>query len=174
MITRQDLLKWLRRVDKKLPREVTLIAVGGTALTLLGLKESTLDVDFCLAEEDLSLFKDTARDGLFKVDLFCGGYIFTLQLPRDYVKNAEAILFPGKNILLKALSLEDIVITKTARFHARDIEDIQAVIQTGKIKAESLQQRFKEICESYAGNEEEYKRHFSLVLTFWEKQSAGT
>lgn len=169
MITKQDLLGWLENVDQKLSKDIVLVAVGGTALTLLGLKESTRDVDFCLSEDDFSHFKDNSSSKIFVVDLFRDGYIFSLQLPKDYMERAEAIPFSGKHMVLKALSLDDIIVTKTARFHARDIEDIQAVLKTGKIQVESLKRRFQQVLESYAGNEEEYQRHFQLVLQLLEK-----
>jgi len=48
MIDKNSLLKWLGNLDKKLKKNITLIAVGGTAMTLLGLKTSTRDIDFCI------------------------------------------------------------------------------------------------------------------------------
>jgi len=41
MITKKDLLNWLKEIDSKLKDKVVLTAVGGTAMTLLDLKEST-------------------------------------------------------------------------------------------------------------------------------------
>jgi len=40
MITKNDLLLWLKEVDSKLEKKIVLVAVGGTAMTLLGLKPS--------------------------------------------------------------------------------------------------------------------------------------
>ena len=40
MIDLGDLLKCLKKVDKQLVRPLTIVAVGGTALVLMGLKES--------------------------------------------------------------------------------------------------------------------------------------
>ena len=88
MITKQDLLEWLKQVDAKLHQKMTIIAVGGTATTLLGLKESTRDVDFCLDAKDASEFKKLARSDIFVVDVFKDGFIFALQLPEDYRERA--------------------------------------------------------------------------------------
>jgi len=35
MIAKNDLLDWLKDIDKKLKQKMTIIAVGGTAMTLL-------------------------------------------------------------------------------------------------------------------------------------------
>jgi hypothetical protein len=50
------LFGFLEEVSANLDRPVTLVAVGGTALTLLGVKESTLDIDFTAPKDDLVAF----------------------------------------------------------------------------------------------------------------------
>jgi predicted nucleotidyltransferase len=164
MITKEDLLKWLRRIDKKLTEETVITAVGGTAMTLLDLKESTRDVDFCVEGKYFEKFKRLAKSEIFVVDLFRGGYIFTLQLPDDYLELALNFSGGFKNLKLKILKLEDIVLTKTSRLNARDIEDIKALAKTGKVDVSFLKKRFREVCDSFAGREEDYKYHFELVL----------
>ena len=52
MITRADLIEWLRKIDNKLNQKICLVAVGGTAMTLLGIKASTRDVDFCIESKN--------------------------------------------------------------------------------------------------------------------------
>lgn len=76
MITKKDLLSWLKKIDSKLKKKITLIAVGGTAMTLLNFKESTIDVDFDVGRDDYDLFKN-AIDKTFRVDIFVDGYIFS-------------------------------------------------------------------------------------------------
>ena len=83
MITKDDLVSWIRAVDKRLDKKIVVIAVGGTAMTLLGLKSSTRDVDFCVFSKDKKEFEG-ALDDKFPVDVFLDGYIFCLQLPDDY------------------------------------------------------------------------------------------
>ena len=80
MIDKNVLLEWLKAVDKKLKKKIVLIAVGGTAMTLLGLKSSTRDVDFCIESENKKHFEEVLGKK-FKVDLFTDGYIFSYQLP---------------------------------------------------------------------------------------------
>ena len=47
MIKKEELLPYLEDMDRFLKKKVTLVAVGGTAMTLLNLKDSTKDIDFC-------------------------------------------------------------------------------------------------------------------------------
>ncbi len=50
-IDRENLLTTLSVWDSYLKKKVHLIAYGGTALTLIDLKESTKDIDFIVPEE---------------------------------------------------------------------------------------------------------------------------
>ncbi|MBI2110497.1 hypothetical protein HYT51_01835 [Candidatus Woesearchaeota archaeon] len=160
MIDKTQLILWMKKVDKKMCRKITIVAVGGTAMTLLGLKPSTRDIDFCISSEDKQEF-EKAIDKNFKVDLFFDGYIFSEQLPTDYAEKSKEIL-KLKNIILKILSPEDIVITKSARFNARDEEDIQSIAKY--VKRTELIERFKQVIRTYAGREEDYRMNFEVVL----------
>jgi hypothetical protein len=160
MIDKNDLLKWLSEIDIKLNKKIVLIAVGGTAMTLLGLKPSTRDVDFCLDSEDRKDFENVL-DKKFIVDLFVDGYIFSEQLPSDYAEMSKDLV-KMKNITLKTLSPVDIVITKAARLNARDEEDINSISK--HVDKKLLVKRFKQVVETYAGNENDFRYHFELVL----------
>ena len=164
MITKNNLLEWLKEVDKKLERKIIVVAVGGTAMTLLGLKASTRDVDFCLMKKDVALFKNLTNNSRFKVDLFWNGFIFSEQLPEDYIEKSNKIFAPLSNMDLRTLSLIDIIITKVARYNARDEEDIEAIAKTSLVNRHELEKRFKEVKETFVGNESEYEYHFNLVL----------
>jgi len=45
------LLDFLSVLDEDLGMKITLVAVGGTAMTLINAKASTLDVDFTIPDE---------------------------------------------------------------------------------------------------------------------------
>ena len=160
MIDKSELIAWLKGVDKRLRKSMTVIALGGTAMTLLGLKSSTIDVEFCVASEDRKIFEN-ALDKRFKVDIFTDGYIFSEQLPDDYAERSKDVL-ALKHIQLKVLNPLDIVITKTARLNARDEEDIQAI--AAYVDKEELLQRFEKVVPTYSGKEEEYRRNFDYIV----------
>ena len=58
-IDKQDLLDRITIWDSFLKRDVHLIACGGTALTLLGIKDSTKDVDL---DDCLSLIRSKKKE----------------------------------------------------------------------------------------------------------------
>jgi len=129
------LLGFLGEVDKELNKSITLVAVGGTALTLLKAKASTLDVDFTIpGKEDFALFKKTLNSipHGFKVDCYSGDLIFSEALPDDYLKKSIPIK-KLKNIDLRALHPVDIVVTKLARLNERDKQDIGTTIKKFKL-----------------------------------------
>jgi hypothetical protein len=91
-INKQKLLENISLWDGFLKRKVSLIACGGTALTLLGVKDSTKDIDLIVPKEDeydylmkglkqLGYKQATgvgwARDEGFIFDLFRGNKIHT-------------------------------------------------------------------------------------------------
>ena len=160
MIGKNDLINWLKKADKRLKAKIELVAIGGTAMTLLGLKPSTRDVDFCLDSKDKEDFKK-AIDDQFIVDIFTDGYIFSEQLPEDYKEKAKELLVLG-HITLKALDPIDIITTKAARLNARDEEAIKTLAK--HVDKDKLISRFKPVFDSFAGNEDDYKYHFELIL----------
>lgn len=166
MISKDRLIIWLEEIDKKLHKKIIIVAVGGTAMTLLGLKSSTIYVDFCLRGEDKERFEKAMKKE-FKVDIFVDGYIFSEQLPEDYEEIAKEIL-ELTYIKVKALHPIDIIITKTARLNARDEEDIAAVVKY--VDKKELVKRFAEVAKTYAGREEDYQYNFEVVLRrFFDK-----
>ena len=160
MIGKNDLLRWLKSLDKKIEKKIEIIAVGGTAMTLLNLKSSTVDVDFCIKSNEKKHFEKIIGSH-FKVDIFTDGYIFSEQLPPDYAEKSKEII-KMKNITLKALSPADIIITKAARFNARDEEDIESLSR--HVGKSELIKRFGSVVKSYSGREDEYRHHMKIIL----------
>lgn len=158
------LIEFLREVDKELEKEIRLNAVGGTAMTLLGLKTSTLDIDFDMTPEDkkeLERVLDIIPHG-FKVDRFTGGYIFSQQLPDDYLKNLQPIDEKFGKIRLFALAPVDIVATKIARLNERDEQDIESCIKKYKLTREAVTRRAGQI--AHTGCEEIPKENLRIAL----------
>lgn len=165
MIDKTDLLHWLNQIDEQLKTKTLIIAVGGTAMTLRGLKSSTRDVDFCVEGKNLKIFRELTKDSKFKVDLFSDGFIFSEQLPEDYIDKSDKLESNLTNIELRTLSLADIIITKSARYNERDEEDIAAIAKTKKVDKTYLEKRFKQVRNTFVGNQQVYEYHFNLVLS---------
>ena len=167
MINKQDLLAYLHKIDRQLKKKVTLVAVGGTAMTLYGLKEATKDVDFCVVNKDnfalISLI-DKKIGGKFRLDMFSNGHIYILQLPKDYAAKSRHVKEQFKNLTVKLLSPIDIILTKTSRLNERDLEDIRSLVSKNRIDKNKLIERYELVKDTYAGSNAAFQDRFEQVL----------
>jgi len=162
-LARSELIEFLKEVEKELSRSITVVAVGGTALTLLRVKSSTRDLDFTIPGQDYREFQRALKNTPhgFKVDCWPDGMVFSQTLPDDYVKKSSNIR-KLKRIKLKALSPVDIVVTKIGRLDARDKQDIQACIKRFKLRKDQIAKRAKRV--KYVGRESNYQINLNHVL----------
>jgi len=134
----EDLNNFLNLIaDLNEPLE--LFAIGGTAMVLKNIKESTKDIDFLTTESyekikklfTLAGLKEESSDkacnkwrlGKIRIDIFYDGFIMGIPFPEDWKKLSEKIKEISK-IKLYILNWYDIIITKISRSESRDIEDI--------------------------------------------------
>ncbi len=162
-LVRSEVIEFLEEVEKELSRSITIVAVGGTALTLLRVKSSTRDVDFTIPGKDYQEFRRAlgSTPHGFKVDCWPDGMVFSQTLPDDYLKKSSDIR-KLKRIKLKALSPVDIVVTKIGRLDARDKQDIQACIRRFKLRRDQIAKRAKQV--EYVGRYENYQINLDNVL----------
>ena len=91
MLSHEYLLGFLEVVGKELDREITLVGVGGTAMTLLNLKPSTIDVDFTGPSKDIDEFDRILKSiphGM-KIDTWNDGQVFSQQLHQTTSKSVS-------------------------------------------------------------------------------------
>lgn len=172
----QDLLDTLDNWNSLMNFRVRLIACGGTALTLLKIKDSTKDIDFTVPvareyERLMKFLRDLGYEekggGLahdddpnFIYQFWSGDKVFTTNL-------LDSPLQPGKHILIKrwshiylgVLNLTDLIITKMFRGTPVDRDDCVAVFATGQVKAEELLERYS-VAARYDLNPEKVMRNF--------------
>lgn len=172
----EDLLTTLDNWDSLMNFRVRLIACGGSALTLLKIKDSTKDIDFTVPvareyERLMKFLRDLGYEekggGLahdddpnFIYQFWCGKKVFTTEL-------LDSPLDPGKHILIKrwshiylaALNLTDLIITKMFRGTPVDRDDCIAAFATGQVKAEQLLERYSEAAR-YDLNPEKVMKNF--------------
>ena len=159
----------LEAVDDELARKITLVASGGTAMTVLDLKPSTIDIDFTGPYDDIAEFNKIQK-GIphgFKIDTWTDGMVFSQSLPDDYLKRSIAVRTKLKRIDLRALHPVDIVVTKIGRLNERDAQDIEACIRRFKLKKSQIAKRAKTV--QYAGNEMVYATNLEYVLKSFKK-----
>ena len=161
-LDKEVLFNLLKNFDEEAKEKITLVAVGGTAMTLLDIKVSTLDVDFTVPRNDKPEF-DRVRNSIphgFKIDVYVDGSVFCNTLPDDYLDRSSEIRNFNK-IFLRALHPVDIVVTKIGRLSDRDVQDIEACISRCNIKKEEIVARAANII--YVGREEDYQYHLQWV-----------
>lgn len=162
-LDRRALLDFLSEVEKELDRRIVLVAVGGTAMTLLGAKESTIDVDFTGPGADVAAFKAVLKSlpHGFKVDTWPEGQVFSQFLPDDYLSRSSSIKAIG-NIELRALHPVDIIVTKAGRLDERDMEDIEACIKKFHPTKREVAARANQV--TYVGREENFRHNIQVIL----------
>lgn len=157
------LFEFLEIVDEELDRGIILVAVGGTAMTLLDIKPSTHDIDFTGLGDDIRLFKRVLMHMPHghKVDCWPDGMVFSQFLPDDYLE--KSIFAKRMNrIELWALHPLDIVVTKIGRLDDKDLEDIRDCIQKYALTETEIVERAKQV--EYVGNQDNYDANLKVVL----------
>lgn len=160
MIRDKQLLELIEEIDPYVTTSVKLIAVGGTAMTLQGLKDSTIDVDFNIPNQaEYEHFKKTLEKIGFKnirpggmnlkvispngiiLDIFSENYIFCVKLVEP-INSVEIRKF--KKIEVRAINPYDLIITKTARSDTRDYDDITSLATNITLDYDYLFKRYRD------------------------------
>ncbi|HIH18229.1 MAG TPA: hypothetical protein HA282_02095 [Nanoarchaeota archaeon] len=154
MISVKDQQNLLIEIGKRIPYEITVYAIGGTAMMFLGLKEATLDVDLVFTKtEDKKAFKKAAKElgykemdstivhgvkdnspemislGDARLDLFSTNvidFIFSVSMQKRSRQDHQF----GKNLLLKIADVHDIILMKCATRRVKDEDDIINLIRS--------------------------------------------
>ena len=185
-ITGRELLETIDNWERLINFRVRLIGCGGTALTLLEIKESTKDIDMIVPVEKeyerLLIFLQSIGyqekgngfahpdDPYFLYQFWTGKRVFTTEL-------IDSPLEPGKNILIKkwrhiylgALNLQDLLITKMFRGTQVDIDDCVAAFATSKMDPEALLERYIEASKYDLNPEKMMANFFIFAETLAEK-----
>jgi hypothetical protein len=158
------LIEFLGLVDEELDKPIDLIAVGGTAMTLLNLKASTRDIDFNLSGNDVEMFNKVLAQipHGFEIHIYADGLIFSQQLPDDFIKKCIAIETKCIKIKLFALHPIDIVVSKIGRLNSRDLQDIETCIKKSKLTRAQIEKRGEQV--EYVGKEENYRNNLRSII----------
>jgi hypothetical protein len=177
-ITGRQLIDTIDNWEGLINFKVKLIGSGGTALTLLGIKESTKDIDMIVPvqkeyERLLTFLRSIGYQDrgnglihpdapLFLFQFWTGNRVFTTAL-------LDSPLDPGRNIVIKewrhiylgALNLQDLIITKMFRGTQVDIEDCVSAFAAFEMDPEALLERYAEAAK-YDLNPEKMIANFTI------------
>lgn len=189
-IDKARLLDILSVWDGFLKRRVHLIACGGTALTLLGIKASTKDLDLLIPNLDeykylIGILKQLgykaatgwgwSRQEGFIFDIFKGKTIHTTELLNSPLEKGNHIMIKEfANIYLAVLNYYDLIIGKLFRATAIDIDDCLLLVKNRKkdIDLKLLAQRFKETA-SFDVSEDKVNQNLAYFLKVLKKEGLG-
>lgn len=159
-----DLLEFLEIIEEHLVEPITLVAAGGTALTLLDAKPSTIDIDFTGPAASITAFRQAAsmEPHGYGIDTWPDGTVFMVNLPEDYLERSRRIETGLKRIELRALHPVDLIVTKIARCDARDRDDIRRTREQFRITVSEVEDRVPEIV--YVGSEEAYESNLQTAI----------
>lgn len=188
-LTKDDLISTLSAWNRFLKRPIHLVACGGTALTLIGVKASTKDVDFMVpvkTEYDylISVIKNLGyssktgwgwqREGeAYIFDLFPGSSIHTtdlLESPLDEGNNV--LLFELKNLYVGVLNYYDLLISKLFRGDSVDVEDCLMLFRQKhrEIDLAKFSARFIETAK-FDTSEEKHRKMLKYFLNIVGKET---
>ncbi len=146
-LTKDQLLEILEGWNRILRRRVRMIACGGTAMTLIGVKASTKDVDFIVPNEGeykylTSMLKDIGyelrtswqrEDEPFRFDLFRENRIHTTTLlDSPLEKEMHTLLLEYSHLYIGILNDYDLIASKLMRGTTVDFEDCIALAKGRK------------------------------------------
>ncbi|MEK6563439.1 MAG: DUF6036 family nucleotidyltransferase [Candidatus Omnitrophota bacterium] len=186
-IDKDGLLNRLSAWNDYLKRRVRLIACGGTALTLLNIKDSTKDIDLLVPdikeyEYLVKVLKQLghkpvsgwglSRDDGFIFDLFRGKVIHTTELLDSPLKKDKYIpIKEFSRIYLGVLNCYDLIISKLFRATAVDLEDCLLLFKNRhrEISLDYLESRFYETA-SYDVSEDRVIKNWKHFLKLIKKE----
>jgi hypothetical protein len=186
-IDKQRLIDTIAIWDSYLRRKVHLVACGGTAMTLLGIKDSTKDVDLLVPDEEayeylLKTLRDLgyksvsghgwARDGGFTFDLFKGKRVHTTELLESPLKAGNHVVVKEFNfITLGVLNFCDLVISKLFRGSGVDIDDCLMLLRAKnqEIRMDFLKKRYEETA-AYDISETKVLKNLDHLLSLLKKE----
>lgn len=157
MITLEEQQKLFLTVSRKLKRKITVYAIGGTAMTFLGIKDTTLDIDLVFENnDDREVFKDAIKPIGYQPNDSVIVYGTKIDTPEMFslgenrfdlfVVNVMDFIFSEKmreravqthqyddNLILKIADLHDIILMKCATERVKDKDDVRKIIDSTEI-----------------------------------------
>lgn len=168
---RTDLEEFLEIIARQ-DINVELFAMGGTAMVLAGIKESTKDVDFMTTANyetiqklfSVSGFSEKSNSDLcnvwyygdLRIDIFYNEFILGISLLDDW-KEKSIFVRKINNVEMYILNWFDLIITKLSRSEQRDVDDIIKIIRSQNVDLKKLKDRFFYLSEISLIHMPEYK-----------------
>lgn len=135
-MTAETMLKALSALDRLLPKKTTLMIGGGGAMLLAHrFPLATSDVDAVpqgLSSDELKPYIESVAKSLGLPGDWLNPWFssFTFVLPVDYESRLIEVL-SGKNLVVRALGREDLLIMKCFAHRKKDVAHARALVRAG-------------------------------------------
>lgn len=172
--TEDQIVEFLKAIDKHLTKPAELIIIGGTAATLAyKFKRATQDIDTANSIDKLTTaIKMANKETGFDIPVSKSG---VFDAPYEY----ESRLIPFETKLFKKLSVKvpeaiDLIMMKMMRLHAHDIEAIKQIINEKSVTIDQLLERFNAEMDHVIKSRSDVELHFLTMIEtcFGEEQSS--
>ena len=135
-IDKIDKVKLLEIISKVYERsegkDITLYAIGGTALTLLDLKDASKDIDFIINRGDWDfvgeILNELSKEYSIRIDRFFNGWMVGYWLPDDFREKSLDLTIIN-NLKIESPYLIDLLITKLIANRLQDRKDIEPILE---------------------------------------------
>jgi len=190
-IKTDELARTLEAWDALIPgrQKIRLVACGGTALTLMGYKESTKDVDFLVPETEAyrklidflvkAGYRQETQYGwrrageVILFDLYPGKKVYVTELLTSPLDRGGSRKWKAwKKIEVSILNPPDLLISKMFRGTEVDIQDSLLLLSRGKIDLKKLQERYRETAQ-YDISEAKVMKSLERLLERWREMRHG-
>lgn len=187
-LTKADLFSTLSAWNEYCKKKIHLIACGGTAMTLLGIKESTKDVDFMIPVEkehkyftkilsDLGYhntvpFRWKKSDEAYEYDLFIGKTVYCTELLESPLEDGNHMLTKEfSRLYVGVLNHYDLIISKLFRGEGVDFEDCLNLVRAkhGEIKFDVLENRYRKTA-GYDISEVKVNKNYDQFVEILKKE----
>jgi hypothetical protein len=136
---------FMRALGDAAPREGTCFLAGGTTAVLLGWRASTVDVDLALdpSQDEVLRALPRIKDEL-QINVELATPADFIPLPPGWRERSPSAGREG-NLTFLHFDPYSQTLAKLERSHARDLEDVQAMIERGLVDRARLAELFDEI-----------------------------
>ena len=188
-IDKKELLEIMEQWNQFLKRRVHLIACGGTAMTLLGVKASTKDVDFMIPRvseynylikilknldyEMVTSYGWQRKGDIFRFDMFPGKRIHTTELLESPLeRDNNIVLKEYSRLYIGILNEYDLIASKLMRGTGVDFEDCLLLVKSrlGNIDFERLVGHYRKLV-SYDIAEDRVGVHIDHFIELLHKEN---
>ena len=161
---RDQILGFLKALDKELDEPFELILIGGTAATLAyKVTRATRDIDAINDVKGLQkAYEATKQKTGVDIPL---EQVSVFDAPYDY-EDRLVILEDSSltNLVIKIPEIHDLILMKTIRGYEHDFEAIQEMIEKNEVSKSTLEERIRNELGQAIGNKKRIGLNFSALL----------